>query len=113
MTGTPPSKENIASLRVGTVLPNQVDNHLQDQVFLRGVLRGVKPGWKCLCDKSANILVNATPAASFDVVIYNLFSDIFYCIRLASGGYENAIQNHGEIYDIAHHATNTLLAGVR
>ena len=90
--------------RGNTILPDQVDNLLQDQVFLWGS----KSDWKFICNKAADILVNTIPTARFDIGIHSLQSGIF--CHTASGCLGNIIQDQGEVYDVTHHALNILLA---
>ena len=51
------------------------------------------------------------PAAGSDVGTHGLQSGNFR--HISCGGLEDGIQDHGEIYDVTHHASNILLAGVR
>lgn len=60
-------------LRRGTVVPDQVDDLLQERVFL---LDG-KLGRKCLCDKAADILVNAIPSTRSNMGTHDPQSGVF------------------------------------
>ena len=53
--------------------------------------------------------MNVIPAARSYMGICNFQSDTVS--RTAT--FENPIQNHGEVYDVAHHASNVLLAVMR
>jgi hypothetical protein len=88
-------------------LPDQGDNLLQDEVLMRDG----KPDRKCLCNKAADIPVNTIPAARSDMGTRSLQSGIFR--HIASAFPENIIQDHGEVYDVTHHASNILLAAMR
>ena len=85
---------------------DQVDDLLQDQVFLRGA----KPGCKCLRNKVADILVNPIPVTRSDMGARGLQSDIFR--HIASRCPENPIQDRSEVYDVTHHTLYILLAGM-
>jgi hypothetical protein len=89
-------------------LPDQVDNLLQDQVFLRVG----EPVRKCLCNKPPDILVNTVPAARSNIGLHNHQSDIF-CHDIASRCPKHLIQDHDEVYDVTHHALDILLPGMR
>ena len=91
----------------GTVKLDQVDDLLQDQIFLRKRGRNRDNA----TDKIADILVDMVPAARHDMRILNLQSG-FACHK-ASDGLEYPIQDHCEIYDVTHHALDILLAGMR
>ena len=52
--------------------------------------------------------MNTIPAARSDMVIHNLQSGI--SCHATIGFPENVIQDHGEVYDVAHHASNIFLA---
>ena len=52
--------------RGGTILPDQLNNLLQNEVSLWG-----KPGRKLLHDKAANIPMNPVPAARADMPIHS------------------------------------------
>ena len=73
-------------------------------------MRGGKSVWKSLFNKPADVTVNAIPAARSDMVIHNLLSGILH--RISSGNPENAMHNHCQVYDVTHHASNILLAGM-
>ena len=87
-----------------TISPDQADDILQDQIFFLGC----KSDRKCLCNKAADIPVNTIPAARSDMGIHNFLSGI--SCHATTGCPENVIQDHGEVYDIAHHASNIFLA---
>ena len=55
--------------------------------------------------------MDTVPAAGSDMGIHRLQSGIFR--HIACGGPKEGIQDHGEVYDVTHHASNILLAGVR
>ena len=86
-------------------MSDQVDNLLQDQIFLRDGDRGY------LGNKAADVPVNTIPAARSDMGPHNLQSGIF-CHATTSCP-ENVVHDHGEVYDVAHHASNILLAGMQ
>ena len=90
----------------GTISSNQADNILQDQVFFRDG----KSNRKCLCNKAADIPVNTVPAARSDVGIHNFLSGISF--HATTGFLGNVIQDHGEVYDVAHHASYIFLANI-
>jgi hypothetical protein len=87
-----------------TISPDQADDILQDQI----IFRVRKSDRKCLCNKAANIPVNTIPAARSDMAIHNLRSGTS-CYATTSCP-ENVIQDHGEVYNVAHHASNIFLA---
>ena len=82
---------------------DQVHDLLQDQIFLRKLGRN--------CDKTADILVDTVPAARHDMRILNLQNGI--ACHIASDCLEYPIQDHCKIYDVTHHASDILLAGMR
>ena len=86
-------------------MSDQVDNLFQDQIFLRDG----KPDRECLCNKAADVPVNTIPAARSDMGPHNLQTGIFCHVTTSCP--ENVVQDHGEVYDVAHHASNILLAG--
>jgi hypothetical protein len=86
-------------------LSDQVDDLLQDQIFLRDG----KPDRECLVDKAADVPMNTIPATGSDMGTHNLQSSIFCHVTTSCPG--NVVEDHGEIYDVAHHASNILLAG--
>jgi hypothetical protein len=86
-------------------LSNQIDNLLQDQIFLRDG----KPDRECLGNKAADVPVNTIPAARSDMGPHNFQSGIFCHVTTSCP--EDVVQDHGEVYDVAHHASNILLAG--
>ena len=90
------------------MLPDQVDNLLQDQVFLRDS----KPGPKCLRNKAPDFPVNTirVPATRSDMRARSIQSRIFRHIATRCPG--NAIQDHGKVDDVTHHTSNILLAGI-
>ncbi len=88
-------------------MSDQVDGLLQDQIFLRDG----KPDRECLGNKAADVLVNTIPAARSDMGPHNFQSGIF-CHATTSCP-ENVVHDHGEVYDVAHHASNILLAGMQ
>jgi hypothetical protein len=55
--------------------------------------------------------VNTVPAAGSDMITHGLQSGNFRHIACSSP--EDGIQDHGEVYDVTHHASNILLADVR
>ena len=87
-------------------MPDQVDNLLQDQVVVR-----IEPVRKCLRNKPPDILVNTVPVARSDMGLHNHQSDIF--CHIASRCPKHLIQDHDEVHDITHHASNILLPGTR
>jgi hypothetical protein len=90
-----------------TIFFHQVDNLLQDQISFRGG----RPDRKRLGNKAADVLVNTIPAARSDMRPHNLQSSIFCHVTTSCP--ENAVQDHGEVYDVAHHASNILLADMQ
>ncbi len=86
-------------------MPDQADDLLQDQIFLWDS----KPDRECLRHEAAYVPVNTIPAAGSDMGAHNPQSGIFCYI--ATSCPENIVQDHGEVYDVAHHASNILLAG--
>ena len=89
-------------------MPDQVDNLLQDQVFLRGE-PDRRPDNKC--NKVADVPVNPIPPARSDMITHNLQSSIFR--HISSGCPENVIQDHSQVDDVTHQALNIFLAGMR
>ena len=86
-------------------MSDQVDNFLQDEIFLWDG----KPDRECLRDEAADVPVNTIPAARSDMGPHNLQSSIFCHVTTSCP--ENVVQDHGEVYDVAHHASDILLAG--
>ena len=86
-----------------TILSDQVDNLLQDQISFRGS----RPDRKRLCDKVEDGLVNTIPAARSNMSPHNFQSRI--CCNVTTSRPENAIQDHGEVHDVACHASNVFL----
>ena len=86
-------------------MSDQVYNLLQDQIFLWDS----KPDRECLRHEAAYVPVNTIPAAGSDMGAHNPQSGIFCYIATCCP--ENIVQDHGEVYDVAHHASNILLAG--
>ena len=82
-------------------------NLLHDQIFFRDR----RSHRKCLRNKAADVLVNAVPTARSDMGTHRLQGGIFR--HITCGGTEDVIQDHGEVYDVTHHASNVLLAGVK
>ena len=76
-------------------MSDQVDNLLQG----------------CLGSKAADVLVNIIPAARSDMGPHNFQSRIF--CHVATSCPKNVVQDHGEVYDVAHHASNILLADMQ
>ena len=97
--------DTVSISREDTISPDQVDDLLQERV----VLRDGKPARKCLCNKAADTQVNAIPAPRSDMGSHNIQSGI--SCRIACDCPENTIQDHGEVYDVTHHASNIFLAG--
>lgn len=94
-------------------MSDQVSNLFQDQIFfLQGQVFLRDGNLDRNFNKFADIPVNTISATRSDMGTRNFQSDIFRHIA-ASDSLGNAIQDHGEIYDIAHHASNILLAGTR
>ena len=87
-------------------MPDQINNLLQDQVFLRDS----KPDPKCLRNKAPYIPVDAVPATRSDMRARSLQSRIFRHIAIRCP--ENAIQNHREVDDVTHHTSDIFLAGM-
>ena len=81
-----------------------MDDLLKDQIFFRG-----KPNRGCLANKAADVPVNAISAARSDMGTHNLQSGIF--CHVTTGCPENVVQDHREVYDVVHHASNILLVG--
>jgi len=88
-----------------TILSNQVDDLLQDQIFLRDG----KSDRECLGNKAADVPMNTIPATRPEMGAHNLQSGIF--CHVTTGCPENVVQDYGEVYDVAHHASNILLTG--
>ena len=86
-------------------MSDQVDNFFQDQIFLRDG----KPDRKCLGNKAADVPVNTIPAARSDMGPHSLQSGIFCHVTTSCP--ENLVQDRGEVYDVAHYASNIFLAG--
>jgi hypothetical protein len=55
--------------------------------------------------------VNIVPAAGSDMGTHGIQSGSFR--HTARGSPGDGIQDHGEVYDVTHHASNILLAGER
>ena len=55
--------------------------------------------------------MNTIPAARSDVGAYDLHGGVFCHVTTSSP--ENVVQDHGKVYDVAHHASNILLAGMQ
>ena len=55
--------------------------------------------------------MNTISAAGSDMRICNLHNDTVCYI--ATGRLEDPVQDHGEVYDVTHHASNILLAVTR
>jgi len=55
--------------------------------------------------------VDTVPTAGSDMGTHRLQGSIFR--HIACGGPEDVIQDHGEVHDVTHHASNILLAGAR
>jgi hypothetical protein len=85
-------------------LSDQVDNLFQDQIFLRDG----KPDRECLGDKAADVPVNTILATRSDMSPHNLQTGIFRHVTTSCP--ENVVQNHREVYDVAHHASDIFLA---
>ena len=93
--------------RGGTIFPDQVHNLRQDPVSLRNR----RFSRKCLCNKVADIPVNPLPATRAAVPIHSPPS-IVGC-HITGGCPKNVIQDHREVYDVAHQALDILLADMR
>lgn len=89
------------------MMPDQVFDLLQDQVFLGDG----EPNRKCFCNKAADIPVNTVPATR-SYMGTGSFQRRIFC-HIASGCPENVVQDHREVNDVTHHASNILLAGIR
>jgi hypothetical protein len=89
-----------------TILPDQFDNLLQEQVLFRR-----KSVWKCLCNKATDFPVNTIPVVRSDMLFHNFQSVIVRYV--ASDRLGNLVQDHVEVYDIAYQASNIFLAGER
>ena len=90
-----------------TILSDQVNNLLQDQISLWHR----KSDREGLCDKAADISVNPIPAARSDVPI-RCWLDVTGR-HIASSDPEYVIQDDGEVYNVAHHASDILLANTQ
>jgi hypothetical protein len=99
-------KPDKSTIGWGTISSDQADDILQDQIFFLGW----KSDRKCLCNEAADIPVNTIPAARSDMGIYNLQSST--SCHATIGCPENVIQDHGEVHDVAHHASNIFLANM-
>ena len=95
-----------SSIGWGTISPNQAINLLQDQIFFRDCGSGLR-------NKASDVPVNTVPAARSDMGTHRLQSGIFRHTASAGHGPEDSIQDHGEVYDVTHHASNILLACVK
>ena len=82
---------------------DQVDNLLNGQICVE-----VKPGRECLSNKAADVSVNTITARS-EMGPHSL-QGISFC-HVTTSSPENVVQDHHEVYDVAHHASNILLAG--
>jgi hypothetical protein len=87
------------------VIPDQLDNLLQYLVFLPVG----KSGRICLCNKGTDVSVNTIPAARYDVLIHNVQS-IIVC-HITNACLANIVQNHVEVNNVTHQASNNLLSG--
>ena len=85
-------------------MSDQVDNLFQDEIFLRDG----EPDGECLRNKAADVPVNTILAARPDMRPHNLQTGIF--CHGATSCPENVVQDHREVYNVAHHASNILLA---
>ena len=83
-----------------TISPDQADDILQDKVFYRGC-NSIRT---CLCNNAADIPVDTIPAARSNMDIHNLQSGIFCHVTTCCP--ENIVQDHGKVYNVAHHASN-------
>ena len=89
------------------MVPDQIVNLLQDQVFSRH--RKSHP--ERLRNKAGDVPVNPVPAARTRVNIHGHLNDV---VRHTACIYPKyAIQDNGEVYDVAHHTSYVLLADVR
>jgi len=86
-------------------LSDQVDNLLQNQIFLWDG----KSDRECLGNKAADVPVDTIAAAGSHVGVNNLQSCIFCHVTTSCP--ENVVQDRGEVYNVAHHASNIFLAG--
>jgi len=89
-----------------TILSDHVNNLLQDQIFLDD-----KSDRECLGNKAADVPVNTIPAARSDMGHHGLESGIFCHVTTSCP--ENVVQDYGQVYDVAHHASNILLADMQ
>ncbi len=88
-------------------MPDQVNNLLQNKISLR---HG-KSDRKCLTNKAADLPMNPIPSTKFELPIDSQLKGIdWHKTRI---GPENVVQDYGEVYNIAHYASNILLAGMR
>ena len=108
-----PHNNQLLKAQRSTILPDEIDNPLHDNILLcLGKLRGhtlLRPVRECRLDKAAYVLVNTIPVAGSDMGAHNPQSRIF-CYTATSCP-EDIVQDHGEVYDVAHQASNILLAG--
>ena len=93
--------------RGATILPDQLNNLLQNEVSLWGP----EPGHKRLHDKAANIPMNPVPAARADMPIHSRLHVVGR--HVIPGSPKHVIQDYDESYDVGHHASNILLANIR
>ena len=82
---------------------DQVNDLFQEQIFLRELDR--------ISNKVADILVDTVPAARYNMRVLNLQSGI--ACHIASDCLAYPIQDHCEIYDVTHHASDIVLAGMQ
>ena len=88
-------------------MSDKLDSPLQDQIFFRGG----RPDRERPSNKVGDVLVNTIPAARSDMRPHNLQSSIL--CHVTTSYPENVVHDHGEAYNVAHYASNILLADMR
>ena len=85
------------------MLFNQIDDPLQDQILLWHR----KPDCEGLCNEALDIAVNCISMSRPDMMIEGSLGILW---RIARGHPKDAVHDDREIYNVAHHATDILLA---
>jgi hypothetical protein len=101
------SPETLSTLARDAILPDQINNLLQNQVSLRHV----ESDRECLRNKAVDIPVNPIPAPGTDVPIHGSLSVVGR--HTATTSPEYVIQDDGDVYDVSHHTSDILLADMR
>jgi hypothetical protein len=101
------SSETPSTSARDTILPDQINNLLQNQISLRHV----ESDRECLRNKAVDIPVNPILAPRTDVPIHSSLSIVGR--HTATTSPEYVIQDDGDVYDVAHHTSNILLADMR